>query len=709
MRCAPTPAFLLLYGSQRGQAQALAEQISEQAAQHGVSAELSCLSKEEYNLDRERGPVVFIVSTTGDGEPPDTALRFVRKIKNRSLTGDHFSHLRYALLALGDTNYANFCNCGKTIDRRLQELGAKHFYATGLADDGTGLEVVVDPWIEGLWEALKKTFTEMSVPDRKADGDIVYGTADGAAGTQGKTEVKMEDAALSLRLLKLGDADSPKAEPGAFVAQSGDANNTGPPLVASLVRSVPPLSVSPLSIPALPPSYVEVCLGDGPTDGVGFPSIVEGSWPNNFQEVPVCRAVRLTRDDAVKTAILVELDISGQNMPYQPGDAFNVWCPNRTSEVDSLLQRLGLQDQRNRLICLQLCKDTKKKGAKVPAHIPQKCTLLDLLTWCLEIRSIPKKAFVRAMVDCTQDSGERRRLQELCSQQGSAEYNSFVRDHSVGLLDLLLAFPSCTPPLSLLIEHLPALRPRPYSAASSSLRSPGRVQFVFSVVEFPACAVRPARTGLCTGWLADRVAPVLQPYGTPQVSADAGETSTWPKVSSRRLGNTFHLPSDTTVPIVMVGPGTGVAPFIGFLQQREKEREQNCGSTFGETWLFFGCRHMDRDFLFRYLRTHRFMENGTLNHLKVCSSRDQPEDSGSEPKPRYVQHLLSQHSRSVVHSLFRDHGCLYVCGDAKNMAKDVNDALVDMLGRELQLDKLESMKAVANLREERRYLQDVWS
>ncbi|XP_076868936.1 methionine synthase reductase [Brachyhypopomus gauderio] len=703
MPCAPTPPFLLLYGSQRGQARAIAEELSAHAPQHGLLAQLSCLSEEEkYDLDKECGPVVFVVSTTGDGEPPDTALKFVKKIKNKSLTSDHYSHVRYAFLALGDTNYANFCNCGKTIDRRLQELGAKRFYATGHADDGTGLEEVVDPWIDGLWEALKKAFVGMSVPIREAaaPGDL----AQDSSLSSLQAPAGQDAAAVSLQLLKLNDADSQKAEPEAVVAHSSDTHTNRAPLAASLVGSVPPLSESSLKIPALPPPYLEVCLGDVLADEECVGVVKEG-----FQEVPVSRAVRLTRDDAVKTAILLELGISGENMSYQPGDAFDVWCPNTASEVEHLLQRLALQDQRNRLVHLQLRKDTKKKGAKVPSHIPQKCTLLDLLTSCLELRSIPKKAFVRALADCTPDGGEKRRLQELCSQQGAADYNSFVRDRNVCLLDLLVAFPSCKPPLSLLIEQIPALQPRPYSAASCSRTPPGRVRFVFNVVEFPACAEHPERRGLCTGWLADRVAAVLQPYGTPQASEDTRDSSTLPKVHvSRRINNTFHLPTDAAVPIVMVGPGTGVAPFIGFLQQREREREENPEYTCGETWLFFGCRHKDRDFLFRE-ELERFVETGTLNHLKVCFSRDDPEGGGPEPRPRYVQHLLHQYSKSVVNSLFVDQGYLYVCGDAKNMAKDVNDTLLEIIRNELQLDKLESLKVVAKLREEKRYLQDIWS
>lgn len=693
--------FLLLYATQRGQAKAIAEDISEQAVSHGFSADLHCISEsEKYDLKTETSPLVMVVSTTGTGEPPDTARKFVKEIHDKTLPTDFFAHLRYGLLGLGDSEYTYFCNGGKVIDKRLQELGAQHFYDTGHADDCVGLELVVEPWIDGLWAALTKHFK--SLGGQEDMRGALPRTSDAPLSMAGKPELLHIQS--QVELLRLEDVGQRDSEP-----QGQDETNRSQPgrtedLDSSLVHSVPPLSQSSLSIPAVPPEYLEVHLQESlgqEENQASVPSV------DPVFQVPISKAVQLTTNDAIKTTLLLELDISKIEFPHQPGDSFNVICPNSGAEVESLLQRLQLAHKRAHRVSLKIKPDTKKKGAALPQHVPEGSSLQFILTWCLEIRAVPKKAFVRALADHTSSAAEKRRLQELCSRQGAADYNRFIRDASAGLLDLLLAFPSCRPPLGLLLEHLPRLQPRPYSCASSSLLHPGKLHFVFTVVEFPpSTAAASPRRGVCTGWLASLAAPLLQP-STEVSSADSGGALAPEIPISPRATNCFHLPDDPAAPILMVGPGAGVAPFIGFLQHREKLQELHPDGNFGAVWLFFGCRHKDRDYLFRE-ELRRFLKAGVLTHLKVSFSRDAA--PGDEEAPaKYVQDNLQRHSQQVARTLLQEDGYIYVCGDAKNMAKDVHDTLVEIISKEARVDRLEAVKTLASLKQASRYLQDVWS
>lgn len=698
MCCGSKRRFLLLYATQKGQAKAIAEEIWQQAGAHGFEADMHCISEmDKYNLETEKDPVVIVISTTGTGDPPDTARKFVKKIQDKTLPPDHFAHLQYGLLGLGDSEYMFFCNGGRTVDRRLQELGAQHFYDTGLADDCLGLELVVDPWIDGLWLALKEAL-QLREEKEGMNNAVDAVSSSLSPAPHAVHELNLSSEVQNLKLEDEGtrgsDVLSQKLDDINLVAPASDPE-------PSLVHSVPPLSESALNIPVLPPEYIEVQLQNTQGENPHLSSLVsEGAF-----EVPVTKAVQLTRGDAIKTALLLELDIADTVFEYQPGDAFCVICPNNASEVEELLHILGLSEKGDNFVCVQVKQGTKKKGGSRPQHIPERSTLKFILTWCLEIRAIPKKAFLRALVECTGDVGEKRRLQELCSRQGASDYTRFIRDSNVCLLDLLHAFPSCKPSLSLLIEHLPKLQARSYSASSSNLYQPGRLCFVFNVVEFPASPSRPAsRKGVCTGWLAELVAPLLHPSKN---TLDAkGESSSEKIYIFPRPNNAFHLPADPSVPFIMVGPGTGISPFIGFLQHRQKLREQHTDWEFGETWLFFGCRHQDRDYLFKdELRS--FVDNGTLTHLKVCFSRDS--STAEEASPKYVQDILRLCAKEVARVLLKERGYFYICGDKKHMADDVSDAVVDILSMEMEADKLEAMKILATLREAKRYLQDVWS
>ncbi|KFQ26174.1 Methionine synthase reductase, partial [Merops nubicus] len=701
MCCNLKKRFLLLYATQNGQAKAIAEEIEQQAGAHGLEADMHCMSEmDKYNLETEKDPVVIVISTTGTGDPPDTARKFVKKIQDRTLPPDHFAHLQYGLLGLGDSEYTFFCNGGKTVDRQLQELGAQHFYDTGLADDCVGLELVVDPWIDGLWLALKKVF--LFQKEKEGMNSAVDAVSHSlSAATHIMHELNLSSEVQNLKLederVRSSDALSQKLVDINLAASNRDTE-------PSLVHSITPLSQSALNIPTLPPDYIEVQFQGTHGENPHLSSLI--SEGKTF-EAPVTKAVQLTREDAIKTALLLELDIAETVFDYQPGDAFYIICPNNSNEVEELLHILGLSEKGDYFVSVKIKQDTKKKGAAYPRHIPERSTLRFILTWCLEIRAIPKKAFLRALAECTSDAGEKRRLQELCSRQGASDYMHFIRDSNVCLLDLLHAFPSCKPSFNLLIEHLPKLQARSYSVSSSNLYHPGKLCFVFNIVAFPACPARPvSRKGVCTGWLAELVAPLLH---TNKNTLDTKRGSSLTEKISifARPNNTFHLPADPSVPFMMVGPGTGISPFIGFLQHRQKLKEQHTDWEFGETWLFFGCRHQDRDYLFK--RVHYlafildelrcFLENGTLTHLKVCFSRDS--STAEVTPPKYVQ--------DVIRLYAKERGYFYVCGDKKHMADGVSDAVVDILSMEMEVDKLEALKILAMLREAKRYLEDVWS
>ncbi|XP_069814389.1 methionine synthase reductase [Dendropsophus ebraccatus] len=688
--------FLLLYGTQKGQSEAIAEEISQQAEQHGFVADVFSLKDiDKFNLENEKDPVIIVISTTGTGDPPDAALKFVKKIRNKDLPDDYFAHVRYGLLALGDSEYTYFCNGGKIVDRRLQELGARHFYDTGYADDCVGLELVVEPWIKDLWVALEREFlsrTESKMMNEELNN--VTNRNQNIPEAPGRLDMQIQTLSLENDLASNGTLLD-KAVSGA----SKEVEH-------SLVHSVPPLCQCSLNIPALPSSRLDIVISDCVAKDTEFVSL---RYPeDDIFTVPIRQAKRLTTENAVKTTLMLELDISSTTINFQPGDSFGIVCPNPNDEVRDLINKLGLSDKKDCQVCLTIKSETNKRGAVIPDYIPEKCSVQYLLTWCLEIRALPKKAFLRALVEYTSDAAEKRRLLELCSKQGSSDYNCFIRDHAISTLDLLNAFPSCRPPLSLLIEHLPKLQPRSYSAASSSLFNPGKLSIVFNVVNFEPCSGRPLpRKGVCTGWLAELVSEkaeeseVMTAPGSINMFTAEAQISIFMRPSS-----SFHLPLDLSIPIIMVGPGTGIAPYIGFLQHREMQRQLEKQCIFGETWLFFGCRSHDKDYLFRdELRS--FVENGTLTHLKVCFSREPPFTT-NEYVPKYVQDNLKIFSKDVVQILTKENGYFYICGDAKNMARDVNTALADILCAELCVDKLEAMKILAKLKEEKRYLQDIW-
>lgn len=406
------------------------------------------------------------------------------------------------------------------------------------------------------------------------------------------------------------------------------------------------------------------------------PEIVTSDSVNDFSFWSNCSSIfpskvrsvkTLTANDSAKETILLDLDVAGMNWKYQPGDSFGLHPCNNDVGVEKLLQRLELDGA-------LIIKNTFKEPFNTKAFL----SLHEVFQYCLDFTSIPKKVFIRTLAEFCSDLSEKKKLFYLVSKQG-AKYLERAMKCCFGFYDILCSFPSCKPPLSFILQALPLLSARYFSIANSPLKCCNSIQFVFNVVEYECDGLK--REGLATSWL-KRISSL------PNIVVPIFVKS----------GNTFLLPDKLETPLILIGPGSGVAPFIGFIQHRENQK--NSGFSIGDIWLYFGCRNREKDFLFReYLESAR--ESGVLTELVVSFSRD----DSSELK--YVQHNMKLQGKEIK-ELIDNGACIYVCGDAKGMAKDVHQTLLEIFMEHAAMSQSEATQFLFSLMENKRYLRDIW-
>lgn len=604
------------------------------------------------------------------------------------------------------------------------------FYRCGWADDGTGLEVVLEPWFEGLPAALKAHLS--SFP-------MLPSTPSGSPGVSSPDTQSTEDGSHRRNSLQgISRNDENSEEPNTSQRCRSSVYEDGRPsdmaiasqnedIVSKIsthynIDMLPQCEMEhlpirccaftqdhPLSLPAVPAPYLTLTLTE--TSEESPTTVNQAALPAAASELvkaQVSKVRKLTHPSALKTALEFTLDLNNAEFNYHPGDSIGILVKNPQEEVELLLGLLGLSEIAYKRCQLSLIPGTKKRAAAVPSFLPHSSSLRHLFEHCVDIRSVPKKPFLRALAEYTSEPHEKRRLLELVSKEGTGEYTHHVREAGLSTLDLLIFFRSCRPPATVLLEHLPCLLPRPYSIASSPLVTPNQLSFAFNVIQIPhGKYVAFSRQGICTGWLAS-MATGSAKDDEPNFSCSNDIKDVEQALNSLTLASHsdssiyiylrnnqgFKPPTDPTVPVVMVGPGTGVAPFLGFLRHR-----QQSGVEQGEWWLFYGCRQKDKDFLYQD-ELQELKEKGVLTHLVVSYSRE-----GDGPK--YVQDNIIKYGASLAPLL--EEAVVYVCGDARNMAKDVFAAFVSVLTVHRKMTESEARNVIAKMQLDRRYLQDVWT
>jgi cytochrome P450/NADPH-cytochrome P450 reductase len=317
-------------------------------------------------------------------------------------------------------------------------------------------------------------------------------------------------------------------------------------------------------------------------------------------------------------------------------------------------------------------------------HLPvnESVPLLGILANRVELQDVATRVQLATLAAYAEDATERQTLLALSgdSDAGEAQYQEQVLVPRKSVLDLLEKFPSCTPPFEVFLDLLPPLRPRYYSISSSPLVTPETCSITVGVLDQPARSGVGRYAGVCSNYLA-------------ALSADATLYG-----FIRKPTIPFHPPENPHAPMIMIGPGTGVAPFRGFLQERAALKER--GVPIGPSLLFFGCRDPLQDFLYEE-ELRKFEEMGVTRLFCVFSREP-------ERQKTYVQQAIRQQGEEVW-QLLQQEAAVFVCGEASRMAPELRQAFVDLFCERTGAGLADGQAWLAGLIAGPRYLEDIWA
>lgn len=389
-----------------------------------------------------------------------------------------------------------------------------------------------------------------------------------------------------------------------------------------------------------------VSLMGGALDTAGASSVYNKQKPYTAELIV---SQKITGRDSAKDVRHVEVDLGESGLTYQAGDALGVYFDNDETLVDELLGALSLTGEENVSL---------KKG-----EVSVTLALKDALIHELEI-TLTAPNFVEFWAAHSGDES----LKTIAADKSSAR--EYAANHQI--VDIVNTA-SATINAQDFVDSLRKLTPRLYSIASSQCEVDEEVHLTVGLVSYEKNGK--TRQGGASGFLTKR----LEEGGQVRVFIEHNDN--------------FRLPQNPETPVIMIGPGTGVAPFRAFMQERDAQEAR------GDNWMFFGDQTFTQDFLYQ-VEWQGYLKSGLLTRMDVAFSRDQAEKI-------YVQDRLKEHAAEVYAWLERG-AHLYICGDANRMAKDVHNTLEDIIEQQGGLSKEQAQDYLKSLRSAKRYQKDVY-
>lgn len=354
---------------------------------------------------------------------------------------------------------------------------------------------------------------------------------------------------------------------------------------------------------------------------------------------------KITGRDSGKDVRHIEIDLDGSGLTYQPGDALGVWFENSSELANAILAKVGLSGVESVEVDGESLSIHSALVAKyeITASNPQ------LVAKYAELSGSKKLQKLAQDKDQLREYATNTQIVDVLDEKKT----KLTADQLIGLLR--------------------RLTPRLYSIASSQAEVDQEVHLTVGLVEYDKGDDK--RYGGASSFLSQRL-------------EEGGEVKVFVENN-----NNFKLPQDDNTPVIMIGPGTGIAPFRSFIQERDNRDAE------GKNWLFFGDRTFTQDFLYQ-VEWQKYLKSGLLNRLDVAFSRDQVEKV-------YVQHRILENAEQVWQWI-QDGAYIYVCGDATRMAKDVHEALVIVAEQQGKMSRDDAEEFINDLRKAKRYQRDVY-
>ncbi|XP_060528614.1 nitric oxide synthase isoform X2 [Cylas formicarius] len=647
----------VLYATETGKSEGYAKKLGEIFG-HAFNAQVYCMADYDISSIEHEALLLVVTSTFGNGDPPENGEEFANNLYTLKMNENGITNGDPAKLSMATSKSfikANSQSELGSVKRRLDRLNSLR----------GGSSSVSEPLLEDTFGPLSNVrFAVFALGSSAYPNFCAFGKyVDNLLGELGGE-----------RLLKLASGDEMCGQEQAFMKWAPQIFKVACETFClddddTFLEAT--ISLQSESLTQQNVRFIESKKSD---------TVVALSKCHNRKVVasPLLCRTNLLKENSSKATLLLQLK---NHLLYKPGDHVGVFPMNRKELVDKIISRLKGFSDADQAVELQILKETHTSNGVLKTWKPHErlpaCSVRDLFTRYLDITTPPSPNLLQHFATIATDEEDQKRLNLLASD--SSAYEDWRHWRFPNLAEVLDEFPSVFPHAPLLVAQLSILQPRFYSISSSLLLHPNEVHLTVAVVVYRTQGGEgPEHYGVCSNYLQDL------PVGQDVCLFVRGAPN-------------FNLPTDLSKPIILVGPGTGIAPFRAFWQHRYAQLKSKPNP--GKMWLFFGCRTKEMD-LYKEEK-QEMVQEGILERVFLALSREPTINK------TYVQDLILKDAAEIYKLLVIEEGHFYVCGDC-TMAEHVYQTLKKIIQKFGGMSDNEVQSFLLSLRDQNRYHEDIF-